>query len=183
MFLATKDAGHTEKGVSYEARWKDDNNNTNCRQVPRCKMVSKYFGECNRIDSHNQSRQHDLKLEKQWITNDGYFRPFITLIGMTITDCWKGYRHHLNPNHRHKDMGILEFNSILARDLVENYFAQTPESERAKAIDVDDFSISCNQQTPVNVAANVLKEISTMDEYMVYSALAFFLIQIRSWLV
>ena len=71
-------------------------------------------------------------------------------------------------------MGILEFNSILAKDLVGNYFAQTPESERAKVIDVDDFSISRNQQTPVNAAANVLKEISTMDEYKVSSALTFF---------
>lgn len=72
LFLAMKDAGHTEKGVSYEAQWKDENNNTNYQQVPYCEMVLKYFGECNQIDSHNQSRQYDLILKKQWITNDGY---------------------------------------------------------------------------------------------------------------
>ena len=73
MFLTTKDAGHTDKGLCYKVRWKDKNNNTNCRQVPRCEIVSKYFGKCNKIDSHNQSQQNNIKLEKQWVTEDGFF--------------------------------------------------------------------------------------------------------------
>jgi hypothetical protein len=33
-FLATEGAGHTEEGTPYEARWKDDNNNTMSHCVP-----------------------------------------------------------------------------------------------------------------------------------------------------
>ena len=133
-FLSTKDAGHTEQGVCYEARWKDDNNNTRTRYVPHPEIVSKYFGKSNVIDSCNQSRQFDLKLEKHWLTECGYFRLCTTLFGITITDCWNGYKFHLNSTHHHKHMGILEFSKILCKDILRNSFTKTPDSNIALTI-------------------------------------------------
>lgn len=98
-FIATKGAGHTQAGVPYEARWKDQNKNTMSRKIYRPEIVSKYYAHCNKIDIHNQSRQFDLRLEKQMITHDGYLRIITTIMGITIVDAWKGYRHHLHPLH------------------------------------------------------------------------------------
>ena len=57
-FLTTKGAGHTKaEKAYYKTRWKDENNNTQSRGVPRSEICSKYFENCNAIDVHNQGRQ------------------------------------------------------------------------------------------------------------------------------
>ena len=141
-FIATKGAGHTEAGVPYEAKWKDDNGNTMSRDIFRPEIVSKYFTKSNKLDVHNQSRQGDLHLEKNWVTNDGFFRIATTLFALTITDAWKAYCFHLPSNHRHKNMKILDFSKILCRDLMENKGSvQTMECE-ALVLNIDTNSTS-----------------------------------------
>jgi len=125
-FLATRNAGHTQQGVSYEAKWKDQFNNTCTRYVPRPDIIAKYFQHSNVVDVGNQSRQFDLKLEKMWVTECGFFRNITTIIAITITDCWKGYKHHLYSNHRHKNVTLASFGAILARHMIENDFPSTP---------------------------------------------------------
>jgi len=88
------------------------------------------------IDVLNQSRQSDLKLEKHWITQDGYFRLATTLLGITVTDAWRGYQWHLDKTHRHKELSIVEFADILAFDCFENQFSKEAEV-------LDTFSIMC----------------------------------------
>ena len=78
--------GHTEEGKPYVAKWKDAHNNTRTRNVPHPDMISKYFGSSNVVDLFNQSRQFDLKLEKHWVTEDGYFRLITSLFGIVVTD-------------------------------------------------------------------------------------------------
>jgi hypothetical protein len=39
-----------------------------------------------------------------------------------MTDAWKGHRHHLNKQHRHKDMEMKDFSSALAHDMSCNDF-------------------------------------------------------------
>lgn len=58
-FVFTKGAAHTAPGQPYEARWKDENNNTRCRNIPRPQVAATYFNASNIIDVGNQSRQHD----------------------------------------------------------------------------------------------------------------------------
>ena len=167
-FIATKGAGHTEEGVSYEARWKDNNGNTMSRDVPRPHIISKYFKHCNKVDLGNQSRQHDLKLEKCWITQDGYFRLVTTMAGCCITDAWKGYKHHLPSQHRHKKAGILEFSSILGKDCLENKFSVTPECEQAMNLDVPDAAT-----TPTRLSTEQLAlQFSTIDKEIASQALS-----------
>ena len=78
-FIATKSNGHTEPGIPYKARWKDENDTIMYRYVERPDIVARYFLFSNVIDIGNQSRQSDLKLEKHWITSDGYLRNITVL--------------------------------------------------------------------------------------------------------
>jgi hypothetical protein len=128
-FIATKGAGHTEAGVSYEAKWKDTNGNTCSRHVPRPEIASKYFMESNTIDLFNQSRQAHLKLEKQWVTEDGYFRLVTTLFGTCVTDAWKAYQYHVGNRHRHKSIEIMEFAKLLTKDLLANKYNKRIDSD------------------------------------------------------
>ena len=40
------------------------------------------------MDIRNQARQFDLALEKNWVTQDVYFRLYMTLTEMIVTDSW-----------------------------------------------------------------------------------------------
>jgi len=62
-------------------------------------VIGQYFQNCNVVDMHNQSWQFELKLEKHWVTQSGYFRFLTTMLGIVITDAWKAYRHHLHKKH------------------------------------------------------------------------------------
>jgi hypothetical protein len=147
-FLATTGAGHTEPGDPYEARWKDENGNTNSRDIPRPEVCSKYFNFSNSIDVHNQSRQFDLKLEKHWLTNNGYFRIITTLFGMMVTDAWNAYRYHLDYRHRHKNIPIAKFPSILCKDCLYNGFSKESSKEMALTIGVKHRAQ--DEQSPVS---------------------------------
>ena len=56
------------------------------RYVTRPEVVSVYYSGAGAIDDHNAARQNELRLEKHWITHDGFFRIATTIIGITITD-------------------------------------------------------------------------------------------------
>ena len=72
--------------------------NIDVRYVPRPQVISRYFNDSNCIDMHNQLRQHELGLEKKWITQDGNFRILTGLIAMTVIDTMKlGQFHGLLP--------------------------------------------------------------------------------------
>jgi Transposase IS4 len=168
-FVFNKGLGHTENGKPYEARWKDDNNNTRTREVPRPDVVAKYYEGCNIIDVHNQSRQYNLRLEKHWVTEDGFFRLMTTIVGICITDSWKGYQHHLHDNHRHKGMELLDFAKILAKDMIENKYTNTPTSQSAYSImDVPPppaaiVVVSDSSQTNNNYEWDAVTRVSTLS--------------------
>jgi hypothetical protein len=120
MFLWTDGAGHTEPGLPYEATWIDGNGNRSVRFIERPSVIATYFERSNKIDVSNQMRQFELKLEKTWKTNCGFFRLLTTLIGCNVVDCWRGYRHHCRPQHRHKYIDLMDFTSLLAYDMLHN---------------------------------------------------------------
>ena len=130
-FLFSEGAGHTEEGDPYIAKWKDENGNTIRKRVKRPDVVARYFQQSNKVDMHNHARQGELQLEKAWITTNGFFRVATTLFSLTVTDCWRAYRHHLHKRHRHKNIGIAEYASLLAKDLLENRMSRSiPDTER-----------------------------------------------------
>ena len=132
--MATKGSGHTEPGSEYKARWKDEHGNMSMRLIPRPDIISKYFSASNVIDMHNHARQYMLRLEKHWVTNDGYFRMITSVIAMCITDAWKAYKHHLGSKHRHKMIAIEDFVDILCLDCLENNFSSSAGDQGCKYI-------------------------------------------------
>ena len=119
-FVASEGCGSTLPGKPYEARWTDRHGNVHSRLVPRPEIISTFFEHNNKIDMHNQARQADLQLEKDWKTHNPYFRLITTLLGMVVTDCWKGYRYSLNSRNPEKEIPIRAFCNLLVHDLLNN---------------------------------------------------------------
>ena len=62
--------------------------------MPRPDIISRFYRHSNGVDMHNQLRQDGLRLERQWITRDGYFRMVTGLVGMTVVDVYKLLQFH-----------------------------------------------------------------------------------------
>ena len=135
MFIWTYGAGHTEPGDPYVAKWMDNNMNRCERHIPRPSVISFYFAHCNGIDVHNGCRQKDLRLEKCWVTCDGFSRLLTSLFGMNVVDSWRAYRAHSTASHRHKDVQLLDFASMLAYDMLNN-------TKSKEHFEEDSFSIA-----------------------------------------
>ena len=99
------------------------------RHVVHPEVCAKCFKNSNTINIHNQSRQHDIKLEKHWVTQSRHFQIATKLVGMTVADCWRAHHAHLPHGHRHASLGITEFTSILAKDCLENEFSNERPSD------------------------------------------------------
>ena len=119
-FLFTEGASSTTPGEPYRAKWKDENGNSRYRDVPRPQCCSTYFIHSNVIDVLNMQRQKELRLEKFWVTEDGYFRIITSVFGICVVDCWNAYKWHLPDNHRHKHCDLETFYDMMALDLLNN---------------------------------------------------------------
>ena len=98
-FVFTKGAGSTAKGDAYKARFPDKFGNVCSRYVARPSIIASYFKYSNVVDLHNQARQFDLALEKKWVTHNGYFRLFVTILGMSVIDALKVFVHRERKKH------------------------------------------------------------------------------------
>jgi hypothetical protein len=72
FFIMSPGAGKTRPGEAYKMQYTDGFGNVMMRLVECPDFISKFFNDSNTIDSHNQSRQHDLGMEKFWVTTDAY---------------------------------------------------------------------------------------------------------------
>jgi hypothetical protein len=120
-FVATKNAGSTIAGDPYRARFLDDHDNLVSRPVDRPELISKYFQRSNGIDKHNQAWQFELRLEKHWRTQNAWFCLVTSVIGICVTDAWKGYKYAFR-NTRKEEMTIRDFADQLAYELIHNNF-------------------------------------------------------------
>jgi Transposase IS4 len=132
VFLSTKNIAVTTCGKPYRARWRDTNHHGRHRDVKRPSIVSFFFLHSNSIDRHNHARQFELRLEKFWVTANGYFRIFTTIAGINATDAWKAYRYQLPVNHADKTMTILKFCDIMTKEMLENKLPANVESDMAQ---------------------------------------------------
>jgi len=92
-FIATKNASLTMPGDFYRALFLDDHDNLSSWPVDHPELISTYFQCSNGIDKHNQARQLELRLEKHWRTHNAWFCLVTTIIGVCISDAWKGFRY------------------------------------------------------------------------------------------
>jgi hypothetical protein len=165
VFLGTKNAGSIKPGDPYVARFPDANSNVAQRNVPRPDVISKYFNDSNVIDSHNQVRQFELGLEKRWVVKDCYFRLDTTLIGITVADSWRAFKHAM-PAKKH--ITIKEFADRIAYDCMYNCYSDTVSSNGYLAPVDDDVprTVGGGRQSDVsNITEPVLNAAVVMAEH------------------
>ena len=97
------------------------------------------------------------------LTQCGIFRNITTLFGITITDAWKGYCFHLSNNHRHKDMDLLAFTKIVAKDVLNNKLSSTPEEDGAHSILTNDADTSRTAEEIRTSALEALLQYTTVE--------------------
>ena len=89
------------------------------------------------MDLHNQARQFDLGLEKKWVTHNGYFRLYTTLLGMTVTDTWKQLKKKQEGYN-----SITNFSDILAKEMLE--YAKSFEDHEEHTVDTVSETRTCD---------------------------------------
>lgn len=157
-FLFTEGTSWTEEGEPYKARFKDTNGNSMIRNVIRPACCSHYFKISNVVDVHNQQRQKELRLEKMWVTQDGYFRIITTVFGMCVVDCWNAYKHHLPRNHRHKDCELMSVVNMMAKDLLDNKENNTIE------VDSQSLCIAVQPVQDITASPSSASKVSQLTE-------------------
>ena len=86
-----------------------------------------------------------------------------------MTDCWNAYRYHIDHRHPHKDIGIIKFAAILAKDCLHNSFSKEPPSNVTLSIGVS--SKQPQENKTEDVTFNYVKENSTLDDQSIMYAL------------
>ena len=97
------------------------------------------------------------------LTQCGIFRNITTLFGITITDAWKGYCFHLSNDHCHKNMELLAFTKIVAKDMLNNKLSSTPEEDRARSILTKDADTSRTAEEIRTSALEALLQYATVE--------------------
>lgn len=166
-FISTWNAGSTEAGEPYIARFPDEHGNMLEREVDRPELISDYFQDSDVVDSHNKSRQYDLALEKRWSTTDCWFRLITTFAGITATDSWNATRFHCTKESGFQDMDIKSFTQCVVYDLWNKPW---DDSERRNAILVGvsaeaEDSVECTLVSPTNsIVSTDSTVVSNCDE-------------------
>jgi hypothetical protein len=78
----------------YESKFEDEWGLTNFKEIERPDIVHMLYEYLPLIDEHNKQRQSLLQLERRWLTKDPWFRLVTTIIGMSVVDFHRYYRHH-----------------------------------------------------------------------------------------
>jgi hypothetical protein len=102
-------------------------------KVPQ--MVHMFFEYFNAVDSHNQLRQGSLAMERNWLTHTWWHRVFATILGITVVDAYKAYKHEFNQRGSllEEPVTFLEFVDQLAYSLIFNPFLDTVRTSHHKA--------------------------------------------------
>jgi hypothetical protein len=121
--LACEGAAPTSDGVAYTTKWPDENGNVLTREVSRPALVSRYFMNFNKVDIHDQLRQHELGLESKWVRHGekaGKFRIMSTIMGVTAIDTMLAIKSHSHETHSIRTKSTKEFIELLAEEMIDN---------------------------------------------------------------
>jgi Transposase IS4 len=119
VFVATEDAGSTSPGgKAYEHRYNDEHGNVVSRFIERPEIIAHYYEDANAIDVHNQVRQSIIGLERNWVTQDGFFRIFTTVLGMVLTDAWMGLSKCVDKRSPYSSITAREFTGCVLKELL-----------------------------------------------------------------
>jgi hypothetical protein len=156
----THKAGRTTPGNPYVMRFTDGFGNLCTRDVERPDVISTFFENSNKIDSHNQCRQSNLALEKKWLTKDAFFRLTTTHLGINIVDTYKIADFHgvinFTKKSEEKKMTIVRFAGILGHQLIINS-ARLAEGESRF---LSPLPQQCNT---ISIPSNVPESVSSIS--------------------
>ena len=141
--MCSKGAGTTAAGEPYLAKFPDSFGNICIHQVAWPAVISRYFHFSNQVDVHNQARQYDLALEKKWVTYDGWFRLYTTIIGMTLVDCWKIEKTRCRIKQK-KSITSLEHVDQLGKEMIDTA-TTIKKSGKKKTCSGTEFYINTNK--------------------------------------
>jgi hypothetical protein len=94
FFVLTKNGGTSKPGDPYQMKYTDNYGNICTHDVDRPQVISIFFAGSNVINTHNQLRQHSLKLERKWATQNPWFRLATTYVGVCVTDAYLLCNYH-----------------------------------------------------------------------------------------
>jgi hypothetical protein len=86
--------GTTMNCTLYTMQWTNCHVHIHIHNVDRLAVVSNFFGQSNKVDSHNQLRKSVMGLEKCWLTQDFLFCLHTTMAGIHVTGVFRFCMHH-----------------------------------------------------------------------------------------
>ena len=170
-YIATKGAASTANDTDnpYTMTLKDLDDNMVRRTVPRPEIVGKYYSMNGGIDVHNNMRQGDLALEKHWVTHNGYFRIFTTLIGICVTDAFNLLKYRIAGRRGdcRKEWSLREFAGVLSHQLLNNKWDDVENFSRRQRRRVEENDehlgtqddVLCSTLTEIEFNQHVLDRI------------------------
>ena len=122
-FIATEGGGSNDPGDPYLSRFPDIYSNVSVFPVVLPHLLGSYLNACNAIYNHNRIRKSDLALDKDWVTQSGYFRLAATVtLGTVITYGKLLYCHDVAEGNMEKKFSTLEYNNRMVYDCFNNIF-------------------------------------------------------------
>jgi hypothetical protein len=113
-FLSTCGSTNPAK-TSYVTHFEDEFGVVGIKQIPQPSIKEWFYDFLPLIDEHNKQRQSLLRLEKKWPTKNCWFRLLVTLVGMSVVDCYRIYLNH--DKQKYEKMDIVQFADELSLHL------------------------------------------------------------------
>jgi len=112
----------TASPFKYECKFEDEWGNADFKEIPRPDIVHFFYEYAPLIDEHNKARQAVIALEKRWPTRNPWFRLLTTVVGISIVDMYRVYRHNMlkieGNNQRDVDgLQVITFSDWLCGNL------------------------------------------------------------------
>ena len=112
---------------NYRSKFEDEYGNVVVKELPRPTVAHLLYEFLPLIDEHNKARQNVLALERQWLTQDCWFRLLTTFVGMAVVDVQRWDRNMragrmLRVGEGDADFGIKRMANLIARPLRSGKF-------------------------------------------------------------
>lgn len=120
FFISTN--GSMERSCTpYQSWYENDRGGIECKDLARPKFAEELYASLPEVDSHNKERQHELRLERCWLTKCCWFRHLCTIIGMSVVD--------ENRYYKYKDP--VKFGDLTTLELADRIALGLPLRDRA----------------------------------------------------
>lgn len=100
----------------YCSEWKDENEKTHTKMIPRPNFIYHAYKYLPNIDEHNAKWQYHLGMERKFPTKDPFFKLMLTLTAMSIVDCKQAFEAHFGSSYG-EDMTTEDFADQISASL------------------------------------------------------------------